>query len=335
MATIRIKLTKQLIESLKQAEEIVIMLDGECETTTTETEGREADFFDCIEQEIEKRKAMGKERTPETYRIASNVLKRFVGSDQLPLNQVTPELMARYQEHMTAGGNDLNTVSFHMRILRAAYNSAVKRGLTTNRHPFSEVYTGAAPTEKRAIDADTVKAMRLLPLDKQRALAFARDMFMFSFFTRGMSFIDMAFLRPTDIADGVLTYKRRKTGQTIAMRWEPQMQEIVDRYHSPGQPYLLPIIRKVNGKERGQMRYQQEKQNRMLRKIAEKLGLRGNLTMYVARHSWASIARKIGVPTDLISQGMGHTSEKTTQIYLKSLGNNRLDESNLNIINAV
>ena len=73
----------------------------------------------------------------------------------------------------------------------------------------------------------------------------------------------------------------------------------------------------------------------MLREIGTLLGLKDNFTMYVARHSWASIARQMGVPTDIISQGMGHTSEKTTRIYLKSLGNNRLDESNLSIISAV
>ena len=334
MATIKIQLTKQLIESLKKSKDIVIMLDSEC-VLPTDTQCQDANFFDCIEQEIEKRKALGKERTPETYRIASNVLKRFIGSDQLPLSKLTPELMAEYQEAMTAGGNDLNTVSFHMRILRAVYNSAVKQGLTANQHPFSQVYTGTAQTEKRAVEASVVKALRLMKFDGKPQLAFARDMFMFSFYTRGMSFIDMAFLRHTDVTDGLLTYKRRKTGQAITIRWEPQMQEIVDRYSRPGQPYLLPLIKKVNGKERGQMRYQQEKQNRMLREIGTLLGLKDNFTMYVARHSWASIARQMGVPTDIISQGMGHTSEKTTRIYLKSLGNNRLDESNLSIISAV
>ena len=334
MCIIKIHLTPQQLLSLSRNEDIVIIVNGESMTEPANAQSDEDNFFDHIEQQRQQLKAEGKVRSVSTYRTASNRLKGFLGKPYLSLKEVTPGLMEKYQDHLCETIS-MNTVSFHMRILRAVYNRIVGQGLIVDRHPFRDVYTGIAKTEKRAVDANIVTAVKQLQFDDQSAMAFARDLFLFSFYTRGMSFIDMSLLRQTDIQNGVLTYRRRKTGQTITMRWERQMQEIVDRYHRPGQPYLLPIIRKLNGKEPNQMRYQQEKMNKKLHIIGEMVGADSDFTMYVARHSWASIARQMGVPTDIISQGMGHTSEKTTQIYLKSLGNNRLDEANLAIIQSV
>ena len=130
-----------------------------------------------------------------------------------------------------------------MRILRAVYNRAVEKDLTTNRNPFKHVYTGIDKTIKRAIPLKAIKQIKNLDLSLQLSLDFARDMFLFSFYTRGMSFIDMAYLRRTNLKNGILTYHRRKTGQQLSIRWERCMQDILDKYENPTSDYLLPIIR--------------------------------------------------------------------------------------------
>lgn len=152
---------------------------------------------------------------------------------------------------------------------------------------------------------------------------------MFSFFTRGMSFVDMVYLRNSDIHDGVLTYARHKTGQMLSMRIEPQLQHIIDRYGNAS-PYILPVLAKDDSY--GNYRQQQRELNKFIRKIGVLLNIPEPLTFYVARHSWATLARDCGTPLTVISAGMGHTSERTTRIYLAQLDHNIIDKANRKII---
>ncbi len=122
-------------------------------------------------------------------------------------------------------------------------------------------------------------------------MAYARDLFLFSFYTRGMSFVDMAYLKKRDLQGGVLTYRRQKTGQRLFIKWERPMQEIVAKYDIPGSPYLLPIIRDTQREERRQYQNAGHFVNRRLKRIGEQLGLAIPLTSYVARHAWASSAK--------------------------------------------
>lgn len=144
----------------------------------------------------------------------------------MPFDGITSEMMQCYQAHLLARGLTMNTISFYMRILRTCYNRAVDEGITEQRTPFRHVYTGIDRTVKRAVGLATIRRIRDLDLSASPALDFARDMFLFSFYTRGMSFIDMAFLRKSDLHDGVLAYRRRKTGQLLRIGWERCMAEI-------------------------------------------------------------------------------------------------------------
>lgn len=148
---------------------------------------------------------------------------------------------------------------------------------------------------------------------------------------RVMSFIDMAYLKKTDLQNGVLSYRRRKTGQQMFIRWEKCMQEILDKYPANETGYLLPVIRMPNN-ERTQYRNMQRLINNRLKDVSVMAGLQMNLTMYVTRHSWASIAKSQHVPLSVISEGMGHDSENTTLIYLASLDNSMIDKANRMIL---
>lgn len=221
----------------------------------------------------------------------------------------------------------LNTVSFYNRILRAVYNRAVEKGMTTQRYPFKHVYTGIDKTIKRAVSIKVIRQIKELDLSASPSLDFARDMFLFSFYTRGMSFVDMSYLKKTDLQNGILTYRRRKTGQLLFIRWKKSMQDIIDKYSANGNTYLLPIIK---DEENGRLQYRNTLHlvNNKLKEISNRIGLQPKLTMYVSRHSWASIARSQNIPLSVISEGMGHDSEATTRIYLASLDNSIIDKAN-------
>ena len=144
-----------------------------------------------------------------------------------------------------------------------------------------------------------------------------------------MSFVDMAYLRKSDVHDNTISYRRRKTGQWLTMAIEPCIQEIFDRYQNSSQ-FLLPILQ--DDESYKNYRTQQHDLNRHISAIGRELGFEQPLTYYVARHTWATMARDSGAPIQVISAGMGHTSERTTNIYLAQLDHNRIDELNRQVI---
>lgn len=167
-------------------------------------------------------------------------------------------------------------------------------------------------------------------------MAFARDMFLFSFYTRGMSFIDIAYLQKKDLQNNILTYRRKKTGQKLQIHWELCMQQIVNLHPADNNSQFLMSINNDPQKDhRRQYQNALIRINRNLKKLGEDIGLELPLTMYVARHSWATTARSEGVPISVISEGMGHDNEKTTQIYLASLEHSVVDKANRKILKLV
>lgn len=293
-------------------------------------------FFGFMEGVIARLKALGKARTPEIYTATLNSFRGFLKDREPTLEDMDPDMMVAYEAYLKDKGVSPNTSSFYMRNLRAVYNRAVEKGLVEQKFPFRHVYTGVDKTVKRAIPLKTVRRIKEMQLASNPALDFARDMFLFSFYTRGMSFVDMAYLRKKDLVGGVLSYRRRKTGQRLSVKWEKCMQEIADKYDTERSPYLLPVIRPESGvKERKQYINTAHNINRALKIIGKRLELSIPLTMYVARHAWASIARSKNIPISVISEGMGHESEATTRIYLASLDTVVVDNANSLIINAL
>lgn len=281
-------------------------------------------------------KRTGRERTAERYTTVLNSFRRFLAErGDIPLNRIESALMVEYESHLKAEGICPNSSSFYMRGLRAVYNRAVEKGLTVQRNPFRHVYTGIDKTVKRAIPLKAVRQIRDQDLRLEPTMDWARDLFMFSFYTRGMSFIDMAYLKKSDLKNGVLSYRRQKTGQRLFIKWEKPMQEIVSRYDTSGTPYLLPVIRDMRTDERKQYKSAAHRVNRLLKKLGMRLGLAIPLTMYVARHGWASIAKSRNIPVSIISEAMGHDSEKTTLIYLASLDTSAIDKANSLILKAL
>lgn len=291
-------------------------------------------FISAIQRDIYNLKLLGKIRTSETYTAALRSLRSFLGDRQLLFDTIDSNLMLRYEAYLRSKHLTMNTISFYMRILRAVYNRGVEENITIHKYPFKHVYTGIDKTLKRAISTREIKTMKEYDFSGNNSLGLARDLFMFSFYTRGMSFVDMAYLTQENLNNGTLIYRRKKTGQLLFIKWESCMQEIVDRYKSSSK-YLLPIIRDEYANERKQYLNSLSYTNKKLKKIAKITGISSHLSMYVARHSWASIAKKNRIPISIISEGMGHDSESTTQIYLASLDTSAIDRANHLIIKLV
>lgn len=295
----------------------------------------EYSLFNFMEGIIARLKQNGKVRTSETYRSALNSFKKFRNDEDIMLDCLTSRIMEDYEAWHKSRGVAPNTISFYTRILRAVYNRAVEDDIIENRNPFRHVYTGVDKTVKRALPLSIVKKIKALDLSLTPELDYARDMFMMSFYLRGMSFIDMAYLKKSDLQNGVVTYRRRKTGQQLQIEWTKEMQMVLDKYGENETAYLLPIICKSDTNDRNTYHNRSYNINHALKKIAKKMGVTLNLTLYVARHSWASAAKAKGIPLSVISEGMGHDSEATTQIYLASLDTSVVDRANSIILKSL
>ena len=292
-------------------------------------------LFRFMESVIMNLKECGKIRTAETYTATLQSFSRFRRGRDLMLDEITPDIIQAYEAYLRVRGAVPNTTSFYMRILRAVYNRAVESEAIEQRNPFRHVYTGTERTVKRAIPIAAISRIKNLELPRGSKMDFARDMFMLSFYLRGMSFVDMAFLRKKDRADNHVTYRRRKTGQRLDIAWTKEMQSIVEKYPPNPTQYLLPILTNPLSDERIAYRNRASCINRQLKTIARMTNLKIPLTLYCPRHSWASAARTKGIPVSIISEGMGHDSEATTQIYLASLETSVIDRANALIIRSV
>ena len=305
----------------------------------------EYSLLNFMERIIIKLKQNGKTRTSETYAATLNSFRKFLceakrqgrlrQDEDIMLDCISAEVMEAYEAWHQQRGVAPNTISFYTRILRAVYNRAVEDGIIENRNPFRHVYTGVDKTVKRALPIAIIKKIKALDLTSAPALNYARDMFIMSFMLRGMSFIDMAYLKKTDLNNGHITYRRRKTGQQLTIKWTREMQTLLDKYPENPTRYLLPIIRKNGINEHYAYRNIGYNINHNLKTVARLVGLTVPLTLYVARHSWASAAKAKGIPLSVISEGMGHDNETTTQIYLASLDTSAVDRANSLIISSL
>lgn len=291
--------------------------------------------FEYIKIQMTRLKIAGKERTSETYKQILFSFMKFRSGEDLSFDMVNEGLISQYESHMRISDLCRNTTSFYLRIFRSIYNRAVEDGLTEQSYPFKRVYTGVDKTSKRAINLKEIKKIKDLDLSQMPALDFARDIFLFSFYMRGMSFVDIAYLKKKNLVNGFVVYNRRKTGQQLVIKWEKSMDDIIVRHPNEQSTFLLPIITREDGTERKQYLNSMLLINKHLKKIAELAKINIPLTMYVARHSWASIAQSQNIPMRVISLGMGHDNEETTRIYLASIQTSVIDSANNKILNLL
>ena len=297
--------------------------------------------------EIERLREEGREPARRIYHNMLRTLRESAGKEEIGFEEVTPVFLGKYEHWLLGKRLSWNTVSTYMRALRAGYNRGMKGrpGYVTGL--FDKVYTGTRSDVKRAVDARTVGRMiRMSGCPDESASAKAVDWFVLMFMLRGLPFVDLAHLRRSNLDKGVLTYCRHKTGQEVSITVPREAMDIINRRMAENDhpSYLLPILGQPRTGKRRQEKvltpyqeYQCELRNlnRRLERVSVDLRLGGRLSSYTARHTWATIAFHQETPVGVISRGLGHSSVKVTETYLKPFGDREVDRTNRKILNYV
>lgn len=328
---------------LDRLKKIIYKIDAECANYTvneiiekfyqTTADYSITDFFT---QQIQKLKNDNRRGTARNYSKTLKSLKAFMKNTDSTFNIVTEQFVESYNTFLIQRGVVRNTISFYMRIFRSVYNKAVTQKIIEQTFPFKNVYTGVDRTRKRAVTETVISQLLSIDLKKSKALQFARDLFIFSFYARGMAFVDIVYLKKSNIQNGYITYVRHKTGQELTIRIETRLQNIINQYEKKDSPYLFPILNTEDeNKAYSQYEIALNYYNRQLKRLSKLLEPNNNLSSYTPRHTWATTARNKNVPLSIISAGMGHSSEKTTLIYLTKIDNSIIDEVNKAIIDSI
>ena len=275
--------------------------------------------------------------TARNYEATIESLSQFCDISSMLVADINSQWVKEYNQWLEASGKTSNTISFYNRVLRALFNLAVKDGQAEQTFPFQEAFTGNDNTRKRALDIHAMRRIAALAFPLGSELGLARDVFLFSFYARGMSFVDLAFLTYENVEGDAISYRRRKTGTRLMLQLEPCMREIMNRYR----PFcvgnhVFPFVRSATSDEAyEQYRYGLCRCNLLLKEVGRRADVPFPLNTYVARHSWATLARNMNVPLSVISAGMGHSSENTTRIYLDTLPSSTLDHANHSLLSRV
>lgn len=245
--------------------------------------------------------------------------------------------LKRYEAWLRKQGLASNTIKGKFVDIRTMYNIAIDENIVKVEHyPFRKFKIAKLQQEtaKRAISKEDIT--RIIEYKTDNPLVqFAIDIFTFSYIMGGINFVDISTLTKENMMDNRLVYIRHKTKKLIQLPLQDKAIELIEKYHDDGNPYLFPILKAYHKTE-------QQKFNRVhkiisnvnnrLKKIGKELEIPVTLTTYVARHSHATVLKKAGVATSIISESLGHSSEKITQVYLDSFGNEQMDEAMKNLL---
>jgi len=266
------------------------------------------------------------------YEQSLSFLDRHANHPDITFEELNFSMLKKLEAGHLAEGNSLNSLSFYLRTIRAIYNRAIKAGIVKREHyPFSNYSIKETKTAKRAISRSDLNSIIKLSLTPDTHIWHARNYFLFSFYNMGMNFMDIALQKRSNINGDRLEYMRAKTGKTYSIKLQKQSLDILRIYLKDQKPddYIFPIIkRKELDAQLMDIQNERKNTNDYLKKIANTCKITANITFYVARHSWATIAKNLNVPVSVISEGLGHEDTRTTQIYLDSFDLDVLDKAN-------
>ena len=301
-------------------------------------------FVDAyMERQIEQMKRAGKINTAIKYAATRSSLGKF-HSARLRFEDITPKFLNDFAAFLHGDGNQPNSIATKFSVLKAVYNKAVADKIfICKENPFATYKVGKhwTQTRKRAVHKEDVQRLTdaELPATRSPYTELARDIFLFSYFSAGINFKDIATLRYADMEGDRIFYRRHKTGKQMTCRLMPQAREIIAKYRredAVSEDYVFPILdRRVHRSEQ-QIHNRVHKVltiiNRELKLWSERLGLTTKLTTYVARHTFATVLKRSGVSVALISESLGHSDLSTTQIYLDSFENSQIDDAMANLL---
>jgi integrase len=302
------------------------LVDKDSETMTL-------NFFTTVISEMEVSKRFGNARV---YNLVSRSITNFTNGLDFPLKHITYTWLKKYEAWYLAKGNKLNGLGVNMRTLRSLYNMAIKRNKVSSKYyPFKDYSIKQQETRKRAIDNDDL-ILFLGYEPKTERHKRAKDYFLISYYLMGASFVDIAFLKIKNIIQNRIEYKRQKTGKLHSIPISKPLNELLKKYikGKKDDDFIFGVIKTDDPKKQLiSTREELIRYNKSLKEIGTLCGIESPISSYVARHSYATNAKKLGVPMAVISSALGHTTEKTTQVYLDSFENDIVDKYHEIVIN--
>lgn len=292
---------------------------------------------EVFNQYIQELESANRLRYADMYKCTMHSLIKFNKHLDIPFSDMDTIWLKRYEVWLQSQGLAINTLGTRFRHLRVIYNFAIEEKIVKSEYyPFNsfKVSKLSQTTAKRSIQKDEI--LSVLNYQGQTPLeCLAIDLFTFSYLAAGINFGDIARLTKDNILENRLIYIRKKTQKQIKVSLQEQAIKLIQKYSMPDNPYLFPILSNFHKTEQQKVNRIHKiiaKVNKSLKEIGERLNIPIDLTTYVARHSFATVLKRSGVNTTLICEALGHSSERVTQIYLDSFGNDQMEDAMKNLL---
>ncbi|NBW28749.1 MAG: hypothetical protein EBR38_09325 [Flavobacteriaceae bacterium] len=320
-----------LLDDEFSIDKLKAMLSGKPQVEAPETFQM---FADKVIQQMMEANRVG---NAIVYRTAVNRLITYCGKD-VSFEEVNYKLLDQFSHHLTTSGLKINSVSNYFRSIRAIYNKAVKMKVVDRSfYPFHNISIKSEKTAKRAISKDDILKLKQLHLEANSTAERSLKCFLISFYLRGISFTDLAYLKQSNIIDGRVVYKRRKTHKNYSIKLFPEAQELFQQFNVDESKYLLPILPNEALEDsletKKVIRQFIKTTNKYLKRLSEQVGLSSPATTYTSRHSFGTIAKRLGYSNELIAEALGHEyGNKITNIYLDTFDTDVLDAMHQHVI---
>mgnify|MGYP003871705689 CR=1 FL=1 len=289
-------------------------------------------FCSFGESLVKQQREAGRTGNAATYQNAINKLKKYTGQKDIAFKTIDYRFLKDWEADLLSKGKKVNSIGAYLRAIRAIYNQAIKSGIVEQKlYPFTKYKIKNEKTVQRTLSKKQITSIEQMEFDDYM-MERAKDVFMLSFYFRGMNFRDMALLTEDNLQGDRIIYRREKTHKIYSVKIIPKAKELLDKYKS-NRPMLLPIVSKKHCCNREVMirsarEHLKNYNPRYYHIIGVKIGI-PKMTTYYARYSWANIARKLGYSKDLIAEALGHEyGNKVTGIYLDNYDLEVIDEMN-------
>jgi integrase len=272
------------------------------------------------------------------YQTAVNRFLDFYSKEDLHFKEITYKLLEEFIHSLTINGLKINSISNYLRSLRAIYNRAIKEKLVErSEYPFYDIKIKVEKTQKRAISKNDILKLKNSAVEENSAPCKALNYFFLSYYLIGISFTDLAYLKPDNIVDGRIVYRRRKTKKNYSIKLFPQTEAVFCKLKSKNSKYLLNIISSDAPEDSLEAKKNISQwiktTNKYLKRISENEKIGKNITTYTARHSFATTAKKLGYSNELIAEALGHEyGNKVTNIYLDSFDKDIIDAMHKRVV---
>ena len=328
------ELTKQTATQIKN--KVVAFLDPDV---------NKKDLF--INRYIEYMNSRSALRTKEIYATTLKKMRDFDSKvDTYSFEDISKDWLKRLDSELIRQGLRKNSRNIHFRNIRAVFNDAIDNEITTH-YPMRTFDINPEQTEKRSLSVDELRT--LFDYSVQAWQQKYLDYFKLTFFLIGINPADILNCTEEDIVDGRLLYRRKKTGRLYSIKLEQEAIQIINKYRgktklvnfsenmknykqfvckaNKGLKAIGPVIKEKNEKKKTHD-FQKEYHTRHNPLFA-------HISLYWARHTWATIAFSIGIPEEIIAEALGHShGNRTTAIYIdKSVAN--IDAANRKVLDYV